>query len=81
MNAHWLNDGEQVLVTGTLDPEAAREWITEREPDMADFADNDPGYPHRGNIIPQNRDAIEAGGYRWMWYANANGRVRAVTFG
>jgi len=77
MNAHWLNDGEQVLVTGTDDPEQARGYLAEFEPDMLKFASEDPGYPHRGNVIPQHPEAD----YRWVWYANSNGRVKAVTFG
>lgn len=77
MNAHWLDGGESVLVTGTQDPEIARQYIANNEPDMYEFAENDPGYPCRGNIVPQHPEAE----YRWVWYLNENGRTRAVTFG
>ena len=77
MNGHWLNDGESVLVTGTEDPEVARLYLVQNEPGMAEFAENDPGYPHRGNIIPQHPEAD----YRWIWHSNSKGRVKAVTFG
>lgn len=77
MNAHWLNDGESILVTGTLDVAEATGYIKATEPDMADFIEECPGRPQRGNIVPQHPEAE----YRWMWYANDKGRVRAVTFG
>lgn len=76
MKAHWLNNGETVLVTGTSDVTAALAHLEEYEPDMHSFAEDHKGHPERGNIIPQHPEAD----YRWVWYAKNDGRVKSVHF-
>lgn len=76
MKAHWLNDGESVLVTGTLDPETAKAFLEDLEPDMFAFAEDHAGRADRGNIIPQHPEAD----YRWVWMSANKGRCRAVMF-
>lgn len=89
MKAHWLNEDESVLVTGTLDPAEALAFLENeaakitpgqgREYDARDQylrALEVTGIPERGNIIPQHPEAE----YRWMWMAADNGRCKAVNF-
>lgn len=84
MKAHWMNDGEQVLVTGTLNPKEAAQYVMDTEPDMADFIegmDGDAGEPTRGYFRPCNHSTQEYTGFKWHWMATDTGRVKAVVFG
>lgn len=78
MRAHWLNEGEQVLVTGTQDVEAARVFASE-DFDMADFLaySETEGRAAAGCIVPAN----DHSDYSWWWREGGGGnRVKAVVF-
>ena len=88
MKAHLMEDC--VLVTGTLDPHEARDFLASevdkasrnRSPmagslyDAYELAHEATAYPERGNTIP----CQPGSDYRWSWHAKETGRVKAVRF-
>jgi len=88
MKAHLMD--ECVLVTGTLDPHAARDYLAALVAhasknrlanagdlyDAYELAHEATAYPERGNTIPCGPSSD----YRWSWHANEAGRVKAVRF-
>lgn len=84
MRAHWLGDGEQVLVTGTQDVDAALAHLDTYEPDMFEMATECGGTAVRGSIIPADKSTREITGWGFLWHqghGKDGGRVKAVIFG
>jgi hypothetical protein len=79
VNAHWINESDWVLVTGTLDVVEAENYLLSTEPDMVDFISETEaqGRPARGIIYP----AGQYSDYDWFWAERKKGRVKAVIFG
>lgn len=75
MKAQWINEGDDLMVTGTLDVEEAKAFVSDDD-DMAEFVSYANPVATRGQFVPCPRSSY----FSHMWHTSENGRCKAVTF-